>query len=169
VTSAQVSKWEGVLMESESRLLTRLTAGLAVLSTAFLAFNMVGIPVYKEQVFFERGALSGVEMVIGIGFGLVLLFDVVSLLWVLLRLRQSKDGGIGDRATLVLGALCLVLFIGEKTMVDEIGQEYLLGWEVPGEWIILYVFLTIQLVYNLVLLVQLFRAHRGRRVVPGLG
>jgi hypothetical protein len=152
-------------MENEGGWLARLTAGLAVLSIGFLAFNMVGIPVYKEQVFFERGTLSGVEMVIGIGFGLVLLFDVVSLLWVLLRLRQSENGSVGDKATLVLGALCLVLFVGEKTMVDEIGREYLLGWEVLGEWIILYVFLTIQLIYNLVILARLFRAHRNRPVV----
>jgi hypothetical protein len=156
-------------MAKESGLLTRLTAGLAVLSIAFLAFNMVGIPVYKEQVFIERGTLSGVEMVIGIGFGLVLLFDVASLLWVLLRLHQSENGGVGDKATLILGALCLCLFVGEKAMVDEIGREYLLGWEVLGEWIILYILLTIQLVYNLIILVRLFRARRDQRVVPGLG
>jgi len=80
-------------------------------------------------------------------------------------LRQSEKASIGQQATLVLGALCLFLLIGEKAMVDEIGREYLLGWEVLGEWIILYAFLTIQLIYNLVILMQLFRAYRDRRVV----
>jgi hypothetical protein len=147
-------------MEKQGRLLGNSTAVLAILSIGFLAFNMVGIPVFREQVFYERGALSGVEIVMGIGFGLVLLFDVVSLLWVLFRLRQPRDGTSGDKATLVLGLLCLVLLIGEKTMIDEIGREYLLGWEVVGEWIILYIFFTVQLVYNLVILAQLFRANR---------
>ena len=105
------------------------------------------------------------EIVILIGFGLILLFDVVSFLWILLRLCQSEEANIGEKVTLVLGALCLFLLIGEKAMVDEIGREYLLGWEVLGEWIILYTFLTTQLIYNLVILLQLFRAYRDRQGV----
>jgi hypothetical protein len=152
-------------MEKQSRYLYNSTSVLAILSTGFLMFNMLGILIYKQQVFFERETLAGVEIVMLIGFGLVLLFDIASLLWVLLRLRQSERASIGDKATLILGALCLFLLIGEKAMVDEIGREYLLGWEVLGEWIILYTFLTTQLIYNLVVLLQLFRAHRGRRGV----
>jgi len=48
-------------------------------------------------------------------------------------------------------------------MVDEIGHEYLLGWEVVGEWIILYVFLATQLLYNFAILWRLFRAYEARR------
>ena len=152
-------------MEKQSRLLHNSTFVLAILSTGFLVFNMSGILIYKQQVFFERETLAGVEIVMLIGFGLVLLFDIASLLWVLLRLRQSENASIGDKATLILGALCLFLLIGEKVMVDEIGREYRLGWEVLGEWIILYAFLTTQLIYNLIVLLQLFRAYRGRRSV----
>ena len=152
-------------MEKQSRYLYNSTFVLAILSTGFLVFNMLGIPIYKQQVFFERETLAGVEIVMLIGFGLVLLFDIASLLWVLLRLRQSERASIGDQATLILGALCLFLLVGEKAMVDEIGREYLLGWEVLGEWVILYTFLTTQLIYNLVVLLQLFRAYRDRRSV----
>ena len=98
-----------------------------------------------------------------VGFGLVVLFDIASFLWVLLRLRQSQKANIGDKAMLVLGVLCPFLFLGEKVMVDEIAREYRLGWEVLGEWIILYVLLTTQLIYNLVILLQLLRANRERR------
>jgi len=144
-------------------LLYNSTFVLAILSTGFLVYNMLAMLIYKEQIFFEREILSSVEIVILIGFGLILLFDIVSFLWVLLRLLQSEKVITGDKATLVLGALCLFLLIGEKTMIDEIGSEYLLGWEVLGEWIILYVFLMIQFVYILVILLQLFRAHNARR------
>jgi hypothetical protein len=150
-------------MEKHSRLLYNSTFVLAILSIGFLVFNMLGILIYRQQVFFERETLAGVEIVILIGFGLVVLFDIGSLLWVLLRMRQSGEASVGDKATLILGALCLILLVGEKAMVDEIGREYLLGWEVLGEWIILYIFLTTQLIYNLVILSQLFRACRDRR------
>lgn len=152
-------------MEKYNRLLYNSTSLLAVLSIGFLMFNMLGILIFKQQVFFERGTLASVEIVILIGFGLVLLFNIASLLWVLSRLRHSEKASTADKATLILGALCLFLLIGEKTMVDEIGREYLLGWEVLGEWIILYTFLTAQLTYNLVILLQLFRAFRNRRSV----
>jgi hypothetical protein len=152
-------------MEKHSRLLYNSTSVLAILSVGFLLFNIFGTMIYRQKVFLERETLSSVEIVILIGFGLFFLFDIVSLLLVLLRLRQSEKASMGDRATLILGTLCLLLLIGEKAMVDEIGREYLLGWEVLGEWIILYTFLTNQLLYNLIILMQLFRTYRDQRGV----
>ena len=149
-------------MKRYGKRLRNATSVLAALSTGFLAFNMLGILIFKQQVFFERGALARVEIVILIGFVLVLLFDVVSLLWSLQRLHESKQAGIGDKAIAALGALCLLLLMGEKVMVDEIGRESLLGWEVLGEWIILYTFLVIQLIYNLIILSKLPRTYRDR-------
>lgn len=73
------------------------------------------------------------------------------------RLRFQKKPSAGLTATLVLGAFCVILFIGEKVMIDEIGREYRLGWESLGEWMILYGFLTIQLIYILIILLQLLR------------
>ncbi|MDY7077007.1 MAG: hypothetical protein SXV54_08790 [Chloroflexota bacterium] len=138
---------------------------LAILSTGFLVFNMLGTLTYKQQVFFEQETISGVEIVILVGFGLVLLFDAVSFIWVLSKLRQSKKVSIGDKATLGLGILCPFLLLGEKVMVDEIAREYRLGWEVLGEWIILYIFLTTQLIYNLIILLRLSRAYQDQRSV----
>jgi hypothetical protein len=150
-------------MRKHGGLLYNSTFVLAILSTGFLVFNMSGILVHKQPIFFEQETLLSVEILILVGFGLVVLCDVASFLWVLSRLRQSGKASIGDIAMLGLGVLCLFLLIGEKVMVDEIAREYRLGWEVLGEWIILYVLLTIQLIYNLVILLQLFRAYRDRR------
>ena len=150
-------------MSKYNRSLYNSTFVLGILSTGFLVFNMLGTLIYKQQIFFEQEIISGVEMVILIGFGLVLLFDITSILWGLSRLCQSERVNIGDTAILVLGVLCPILLFGQKVMVDEIAREYQLGWEVLGEWIILYVLLTIQLIYNLVILVKLSRIHRDRR------
>ena len=49
-------------------------------------------------------------------------------------------------------------------MVDEIGREYQLGREVSGEWILLYLFLVIQLLYNLVILRRLYHACKVQRI-----
>ena len=150
-------------MRKYSGLLHNSIFVLAILSAVFLVFNMLGILIYKQQVFFEQETLSSVEKVILIGFALVLLFDVASFLWNLLRLRQAEKVSIGGKAALVFGVLCPFLLIVGKVMVDEIAREYQLGWEALDEWIILYVLLAIQLVYNLAVVLQLFRASRDRR------
>ena len=57
--------------------------------------------------------------------------------------------------TLFLGMLCLILLLGEKTMADEIAREYRLGWDTLGEWIILYIMLSLQLLYNIIFFIQI--------------
>jgi hypothetical protein len=150
-------------MKATYGLVYRAGFGLAIVCTGLLVYNIVAIPIFKEQVFLERGTISaGGELVILIGFVLVLIFNILSLLWVSLRVRKTQAVRKGDYGVLALGALCLLLLVGEKAMVDEIGREYLLGWEVVGEWIILYVFLAIQLLYNIVILRRVYRAKIGR-------
>ncbi|MFQ5630722.1 MAG: hypothetical protein ACE5I1_18275, partial [bacterium] len=77
-------------MKEHYKLLNQLTFALAMVSTPYLLFNMLVMPIFKQQIFFEREIHSGVEYALIIGFGLVLLFDIVSLLWILLRLPRLK-------------------------------------------------------------------------------
>ena len=101
-------------------------------------------------------------------------FGVIFLFLLILQLDVLVNSFIG----LALAAICLYPFvllysylrfykikttisnksgIHEKVMMDEIGREYLLGWEVLGEGIILNVFLTIQLLYNALILRKMYR------------
>lgn len=142
-----------------SGLLYRPAFALAIVCTGLLIYNLVAMPIHKEQVFLERGTINtGGEMAILIGFVLVPMFNIVSLLWMLSRIRQAHVVHKVDKGVLVLGVLCLILLMGDKVMVDEIGREYMLGWEVLGEWIILYLFLATQLLYNLIILRRIYRA-----------
>jgi len=152
-------------MKGTYGLVYRAAFALAILCTGLLVCIMVALPIYKEQVFLERGTITtGGEMVIIIGFILVPIFNIVSLLWVSLCILQAQVVRKGYMGVLALGALCLILLMGEKVMLDEIGREYLLGWEVVGEWIILYVFLATQLLYNVVILRRLYRACETQRI-----
>ncbi len=143
--------------------LKKATFVLAILSTVFLVFNMSGIMLFKQQIFFERQSISTAEIILLIGFAVVLIFDIVSFFWVFLKNRTAETRGLGNWLTVLLAATCIVLLLGDKIMADEIGREYQLGWEVLGEWIILYIFLTTQLVYNVVIFFQLFRESVGRK------
>jgi hypothetical protein len=54
-----------------------------------------------------------------------------------------------------LGMICLFLFFAEKVMIDEIAHEYFTEWPVLGEWMILYLLFTIQLIYHLLIFFRL--------------
>jgi hypothetical protein len=150
-------------MKATDGLVYRAAFGLAILCTGFLIFIMVAMPIYREQVFLERGTITiGGEMVILIGFVLMLIFDIVSLPWVLLRIRKAQADRTRDMGILALGAVCLILIAGDKVMADEISREYLLESEVIGEWIVLYVCLAIQLLYNVLILHRLYRTRISR-------
>lgn len=150
-------------MKVKHRFVYSVFFALAVLCTGLLVYNMVALPIYKDHIFIERGTINtGGEMVILIGFILVFIFNILSLLWLLLHIRQDKKTHKKDIVVLALGVLCLFLLMGDKVMVDEIGRELFLGWEVKGECIILYVFLATQLLYNVIILRWVYRGFDGQ-------
>jgi len=100
-------------MNATSGMADRAGFALAVLCTGWLVFNMVALSIFKDQVFLERGQIStGGELAILIGFVLVLVFNIVSLIWVSSRIRKAQIGRKGDIGLSALGALCLILMAG---------------------------------------------------------
>jgi len=144
-------------MEKYKHVLEKLTFSFAILSTILLLFNIFTIPVYKEQIFYERQTLAIVEIVIISGFAFILFFDILSLFWISSRFRQNKKFTLGNIVTFFLGLFCLIMLVGEKVMLDEIGRELILGWETKGEWTILYILFVTQMIYNLVIFFKLKR------------
>jgi hypothetical protein len=109
---------------------------------------MIAIPPSWFEIFVLQDSISPAEWLIILGLGLELVYILVSLVH---RLGRTDRGGSGlpDAALLILGTVCLLGFVGEKVMLDEIARESGLGWGTTGEWIALYAGFSLQLVYNL--------------------
>ena len=133
---------------------------LGTLAAVLLVFNMVAIPLNREQVFIRQDTLSPVEGIILAGFLLVILFDLVSLFWVTYRLVLKKPSLLPDTIALVWGLVCVAMLLGVKAMLDEIARESRLGWETTGEWIVMYIGLAVQLCYLLFMLLRASRSYR---------
>jgi len=140
----------------------RMLLSLALLSALCLVFNMAAMPLHAEEVFLRPETVSAVEIVMLVGFGLVFIFNVLSVVW-LARWRSAGEG-TAHQGMLVLGILCLILMAAEKVMIDEVGHEWQPGAGVETEAIILYVLLTIQLTYN-VLIARLLQSRKAKAIL----
>jgi hypothetical protein len=93
------------------------------------------------------------EVILLISFLLIFIFNVFCFMW---GCRQSKSKRDSIFATYVLLAsvLCIVMLFGQKTIIDEIAHQYRLKWESNNEWLIVYLFFILQLIFNLLILVK---------------
>jgi hypothetical protein len=103
-----------------------------------------------------HGRLSNLEIVMIFGFFLVLVFNLVSLLW-LLSERDAAGAASGRTAGMLFGLLCLVLLYGDKVMIDRIAGEWQAGAGIAGELSLLYLFLLVQLGFNIFILLHMRR------------
>ena len=139
-------------MRKKKDLLTNIVFLGAFLSTGAILFNLAAVHIFRDQVFIDRAIFAPIEYVILFGFAFVFFFVILSLVWLFNSTRVSGRFAIGNSLLLVFGLFCLVTFLGQKVMADEIGRELRLGWEVIGELIILSLLFVIQLVYSVLIL-----------------
>ena len=141
------------------------------LATAFLVFILVSMWVFRDQVFSMGGALALVELIMLIGMIFILLFNIASLSWLGRRQFKNTHKRAFDSLLFGLGILCVVMMTGEKVMADEIAHETATGWNIQGEYLILYGMFSLQLVYNLLIYRRLFQRQQpeseARPFLPG--
>lgn len=142
--------------------LSLTTFVMAILSSSSLIFIIIAIHTYQSQLFLEKDQSSLASVMTFVCFALVFLFLSVSFIWQIARIRRLNRTSLGKTALLIFGALCLFLFIGEKTMIDEIGREMSMGWETSGEIVILTVMLALQLVYTMMVLYLLAKSSERK-------
>lgn len=124
---------------------------LGIVATVGLLYNLVALRVYREEFFLTRGPI-GWEAYIVMGFFLIIfLFDVSSVFWITFAGRDGGETSTSNGPLVLFGVTCIILMIGVKIMLDEIGRTDPMG-EAAGEWIVLFVLLSIQMVYNYVIL-----------------
>ncbi|MFC1746738.1 hypothetical protein ACFLZR_00195 [Candidatus Neomarinimicrobiota bacterium] len=121
---------------------------LAVAATLLLAFNMVAILVFQEEIFLDHTLGTGVEVIMLMGFAVLFLFEVATLIWAAIRRGKQNDILPGIAAILPLSVVAILALMVSKVIIDEIGHEYGTG-TLGGEGIILYLVLTLQLLFGL--------------------
>ena len=152
-------------MKKQTRILGFITLVLGALATVGLIYNMFAIQIFKDNVFLDHVIDNPFEFLMLIGFLTLFLFLIMSIVWVSHNSVVNKKSTDFDRLALILGCVCILLFVGVKAMFDEIAREIPLGWETTGEFFVLYVGLFVQLIYSLLIFYHLFRTLSMRNTL----
>jgi len=130
---------------------------LAVLAVAGAVFNLITIPLNHEEVFVHLEGISLVETIMLIAYLIILVFNILSIIWLILQIQREKGSNAGNVILLVFAIICMIGLMGQKVMLDEVAHEYHLGWNIQGEWYIFLGLLSLQLVYSLITAFVLLR------------
>ncbi len=137
---------------------------LGPLAVCGLVFNMIAIPLYREVLFFNRDTLLPIGVIILAMFLLFLIFNISAVVWVSFRELEKEKSFSWDSLALIWGILCIILFMAEKVMIDEIARETRFGMETFGEWMILYILLTMQFLYGIFIVFRIFHSSNISQV-----
>jgi len=127
---------------------------LGIAAIVSLLYTMSAIYFFQPEIFFDQSAMSFQVKLIILAILLILVFNILSLSWLIIQVNRRKSEKLVMTILLIMGSICMFLLIGEKVMIDEIGREMRLGWETRGEWIILYSFFLFQLFYIVIFLIK---------------
>jgi hypothetical protein len=105
---------------------------LDVLATPLLLFILVGLWLYRQQIFVIGSPVAGAGLIMLIGFGSILLFNMVSLFWLGRSRSGTREGKEVGQGLFWLGLLCLLLMAVEKVMADEVAHETEGAWSLQG-------------------------------------
>lgn len=83
----------------------------------------------------------------GIGYLFIILFHILSLIFIMIHFHLKKESNPLRNSTVILGLFSFLAFGIEKVMYDEVGREYYLEWPAPGEVIFLYICLGIHAIF----------------------
>lgn len=153
-------------MSTGFRSMDHMVLTLGIATALGLLFIMGVQPFHAEEIFVNQDTLTGIERIMLLGFGLIVLFNVLSLGWLLTQPGDTSGQRATDLLTAALGVVCMVLLFADKVMADEVAHEWGLEGGSSGEWYMMYIFLSVQLIYILIVIWKSARKYRARDYPP---
>jgi len=173
-------------MKTSIRKLQVVVFLLAILSLLIIIGDSIIINVYTAEMAFDPNTISGWETMIMIGTVLLGIFFLASMYWMSQLEGDKGRFSPGKIATMVFGAVCVFLLLGEKAVANQIGEYMLSQQDVEVLMGRLQLMFILQLVYVLLIMVEMAAQDKPERtyeemahsrdviaatssIIPGLG
>ena len=124
-----------------------LERGFTAVTALFTIDVMVGIALFRHDIFVDRNTITVPVAIILLGLAVILVFNLYSMVRLLFKPAKNTEVTVNRRLLVFLAVTSLVLLAVDKVMIDEIGGQYAAGMGSTGEWVMLYFSLSVQLTY----------------------
>jgi len=139
---------------------------LGFISFCWLIYNFIAYEYIRPLTLTGIDVGPTVEKVanfIWFGFMVSFLFHFIAGLNIIFQLRFFKKVNGLRIAILLFGILSFIHLIGDWGLLNDIGKEYKMGWEVEGEWLMLYLNFIPHVTFHILMMVLLLFTFRTLR------
>jgi len=101
------------------------------------------------------GKLEPLANFIWIGYWVFILYHFSAFLTYIFHLQWFRKINVFNILLLISGIFSFLVIFGNWAILGDIGKEYKEGWDTSGEWIILYIFLVINVIFYVMMFIFL--------------
>jgi hypothetical protein len=116
--------------------------GLGVIAASSLVYNLILFAyLYPEVLHFEilDGQMEILGLLSGLSLVLIGIFHLVTVITLLAQIIFQRSAGILKILTIVIGIISGLLLLSDLSMLQDIGKQYVQGWNSASEWTILFI------------------------------
>lgn len=143
-------------MNSKLKKSTILSQFLGVFSFLWIIYNFIAFEILRPKTIMFTEIDKKLEMLvlfIDISIAVFLIFHICAIITIILRIKTFKKTNLFLSVVLFTGILSAIMVFGDLALLSDIGKEYKLGWDVSGEWTLLYVCNFIHLLFFILMFV----------------
>ncbi len=142
------------------------TLGLGALSFCCLIYNIIAFEYFRPRTinFEELGPNADtLSLFIYLGLFVMFVFHISAILTTVYQMQLFGSENNIRRVTLIIGIISFMTIFADFGLLSDIGKESRLGWDVKGEWIILYLTLIPQILFYILIFISVMTGLRSLR------
>jgi len=141
---------------------------LGVIAASGLVYNLILFAYLCPKVLhFETldGQLEILGLLTGLSLALIGIFHLVTVITLLAQIIFQRSAGTLKILTIVIGIISGLLLLSDLSMLQDIGKQYVQGWDSASEWTILFINHGLHVLFTILAFVTL-ATRSGRENRP---
>jgi len=142
--------------------LQTITLSFGIIAACGLIYNLI-LFLYLQprtlQFDLVPGQMDSFGILCGVSLVVIGIFHLLAVITLLLQIVKKK-AGVFRILAIVLGILSGLLLLSDLSMLQDIGNEYVLGWDTSGEWTILFINSGLHILFTILALFILSKRER---------
>lgn len=142
------------------KLKNRLSTIMSIVMLGLIAGNILMLSNMKSIIEAGYTVRDSMSMAVAVALIVIGLFHLLGLLSLIGQFRYFKNDDLIRAAAFVIGFLSLFLLAVDVMMLSDIGNEYMAGHDISGEWRMVFAGHVVHALFAVLLLIQSVTANK---------